>query len=109
MKNLRLLRESHKMSQQKFADQFGQLAQSQIQNYEKGTYESDIATLKQFSDFFDTSVDFLIGRTDVKQKIEPVSEYALNKVEKKLIDLYRRLLPKQRCNLSLFLDSFCDD
>ena len=104
MENLRKLRESHKISQQKLADQFD-LAQSQIQSYETGAYEPDISTLKQLADYFETSVDFLIGRTDVRRKIEPVEEYSLNGEEKEFVNRFRLLLPKQRRSLSLFLDT----
>ena len=104
MENLRLLRESFKMSQQKLADEFD-LAQSQIQSYETGAYEPDIATLKRFAGYFETSVDYLIGLTDIRRKIEPASEYHLNETEKEYVDRFRRLLPKQRKSLSVFLDT----
>ena len=104
MKNLRLLRESHKMSQQKLADELN-LSQSQIQNYEAGAYEPDIATLKMMADFFDTSVDFLIGRTDNSQGNGPYTEYSLNEAEKNFVDRFRMCSPKQRHILSIFLDA----
>ena len=104
MENLRKLRESRKLSQQKLANHFD-LAQSQIQSYETGAYEPDINTLKQIAEFFDTSVDYLIGRTDIMRRIEPVSKYSLNDAEKDLVDRFRRLLSNQRRSLVLFLDS----
>jgi len=108
MKNLRSLREAFKLSQQKLANHFD-LAQSQIQSYETGAYEPDISTLKQMADFFDTSVDYLIGRTDIRRGIEPVAEYSLNEAEKELVDRFRRLKPNQRRGLTMFLDTYDSD
>ncbi|HML38524.1 MAG TPA: helix-turn-helix transcriptional regulator [Bacillota bacterium] len=107
MYNLRLLREEKKLSQQKLANEFG-VAQSQIQNYETGGYQPDIETLKKYADFFDVSVDFLLGRTDIRRKPEAVKEYALCAEEQALIDCYRSLRPKQRQGLALFLDILKD-
>jgi len=104
MENLRKLRESFKLSQQKLANHFD-LAQSQIQSYETGAYEPDIGTLKEMADFFDTSVDYIIGRTDIGRKIEPVSEFSLNSAEEELVNRFRRLMPKQRRSLTMFLDT----
>jgi len=107
MINLRLLREERKLSQQRLADEFS-LAQSQIHNYENGSYEPDISTLGKYADFFDVSVDFLLGRTLVRHKAEPVREYDLNKAEQTLVDRYRSLRSNQHRSLDLFLDSLED-
>lgn len=107
MVNLRLLREEHKLSQQKLADEFD-MAQSQIQNYETGGYRPDILTLNKYADFFDVSVDFLIGRTEIRRKAEPVQPYELNAEEQQLVDRYRALLPGRRRSISLFLDTLED-
>lgn len=107
MYNLRLLREERKLSQQKLAVEFD-IAQSQIQNYETGGYQPDIDTLNKYADFFDVSVDFLLERTDIRRKQEPVKEYDLNTEEQNLINRYRGLRPNQRKSLSLFLDTLED-
>ncbi|MDR0964057.1 MAG: helix-turn-helix domain-containing protein [Clostridium sp.] len=103
MKNLRLLREKAKLSQQKLADQLD-LAQSQIQSYETGAYEPDIATLMRLADLFDTTIDYLVGRTKEHRAIEPVAEYALNAAEQKLVDSYRRLTKRKRQSLLVLLE-----
>lgn len=107
MINLRILREERKLSQQRLADEFG-LAQSQIHNYENGSYAPDIATLGKYADFFDVSVDFLLGRTPIRHRAEPVEEYELNEAERTLMNRFRGLLPNQRRSLDLFLDSLED-
>jgi len=63
MINLKKLRLERNLSQQKLAENFG-ITQQAIFNYENGISEPDIYMLKQFADFFHTSVDYLIGYTD---------------------------------------------
>lgn len=38
--------------------------QNSISRYENGEREADYATLILFADYFDVSVDYLLGRTD---------------------------------------------
>ena len=104
MKNLRLLRESNNISQQKLADTFG-LAQTQIHSYENYTYEPDISTLILFAEFFDTSVDYIVGNTDIQQRIESVKQYELNEDEESLLAKYRELPKHLRNSVHLVINS----
>ncbi len=104
MENLKKLREKAGLSQQKLAQQLG-LAQQSIHSYENNVYEPDIATLKQLSAFFNTSVDYLIGNTDVRNKIEKTDRYELNAEEAEMINKYRSLPQKDRKTLHMVLDS----
>lgn len=65
MKNLRELRESEELSQLQLALKLG-LNQNTISQYENGQREADYQTLIMCADFFDVSIDYLIGRTDDK-------------------------------------------
>ena len=107
MKNLRLLREERKLSQQKLADEFD-TSQAQIQNYETGGYRPDIEMLNKYADFFDISVDFLLGRTAIRRKPELMKECELNAGEQNIVNRYRNLRPNQRQSLALFLDTLED-
>lgn len=60
------LRTEQGLSQYKLAETLG-FSRGQIANYEQGSREPDHATLQQFADFFRVSVDYLLGRTDVRQ------------------------------------------
>ena len=107
MMTLRTLREERKLSQQKLADEFD-VSQAQIQNYETGGYQPDITMLNKYADFFDVSVDFLLGRTEIRRKPELTEDYELNPEEQKLVNRYRALRPNQRQSISLFLDTLED-
>lgn len=90
MDNLLKLREEKRLCQQKLADKLG-LSQQSIYKYEKGLAEPDISTLKAMAVIFDTSVDYLIGHTHLRHKIETVEKYDLNALEGKLMDNFRKL------------------
>lgn len=104
MENLKKMRIKAGLSQQKLANQFG-ITQQSIHSYETGDYEPDISTLKQFAAYFDTSVDYLIGNTEIQRKIEKVDEYELNVEEAEVIRKYRTLTKKCQKSLQLILDS----
>lgn len=62
-------------SQQSFADAFG-VAQSTVGNWEAGKREPNYETTMKLADFFQVSIDYLLGRDDMKQTIrtdEPIS------------------------------------
>lgn len=106
LSNLKLLRDERGVSQKEVADLLG-VTQPMITKYENGTIEPDLRTLKYLADYFETSVDFIIGHTDIRRKIEPVEPYALNETEAGLIDSFRALSPEERAciltTIKLFL------
>jgi transcriptional regulator with XRE-family HTH domain len=104
MQNLKKLRVKSGLSQQKLALQLG-LTQQSIHSYEHGLYEADIATLMQLANFFATSVDYLIGNTNISRKIEKADKYDLNAEEAEIIRKYRLLSIKHRKSMQLILDS----
>lgn len=95
MERLRILREERGISQQKLAVVIG-TTQQNIHRYENGHNEPDIATLMQLADFFQTSIDYLVGNTDIRRKIEAVTSFDLNTEEAQLVEKYRKLRPTAR-------------
>jgi len=107
MKNLRKLREETKISQNKLADHLG-LAQPQIHQYESGTFEPEIAMLKEFANFFNTSIDYIVGHIDIKQRIEHTEGFALNENEAALIEKYRKLKNNAQSTIMNMLDTLLE-
>ena len=60
---LKELRKSRGISQLKLAIDLN-MNQNSISRYKNGEREADYATLILFADYFDVSVDYLLGRTD---------------------------------------------
>lgn len=58
---LKELREAKDLSQQKLSDEFKTTRQN-ISLYEKGDREPKIATLIKLADYFDVTLDYLVGR-----------------------------------------------
>ncbi len=60
---LKELRKQRRLSQLKLAMDLN-MNQNSISSYENGEREADYATLIKLADYFDVSVDYLLGRTD---------------------------------------------
>lgn len=101
IKNLRKLRESRGISQQKLADILG-ITQQSIYKYEKLKIEPDIGTLVLMADYFNTTVDYLIGHTppDCPEELE------LTKDEWALLRDYRQLSESERDSIQLVIKNY---
>lgn len=60
---LKELRKKRKISQLKLAMDLG-MNQNSISRYETGERQADYETLIAFADYFNVSIDYLLGRTD---------------------------------------------
>ena len=67
-----------------------------ISAYENGKSEPSIATLMQMADIFNTSVDYIIGYTNVRQPIDKTVQMSLTEDECDLLSGYRELSQKQQ-------------
>lgn len=105
VKNLKYLRNLHSISQQQLANVIGTSQQS-INKYENHNIEPDIGTLIAIADYFSTSVDYLIGHTDINRKIEIVHQYDLNDDEASLVDGYRGLDAAEKDSIHLIIKNY---
>jgi transcriptional regulator with XRE-family HTH domain len=90
MNNLKTLRLAKGLSQQSLADKLD-VSQQSIYKYENQITEPNIDMLKAIADFFDVSVDYLIGYSSCAHKVEAVQETELNADELDLVQKYRSL------------------
>ena len=60
---LKKLRKTKNISQLKLAMDLG-MNQNSISRYETGERQADYETLISFADYFNVSIDYLLGRTD---------------------------------------------
>ena len=107
LKNLKKLREEKGVSQRQLADVIS-LSQQSINKYENHNIEPDIDTLIKIADYFDTSVDYLIGHSKIRRKIEVVNSYDLNMEEASLIYSYRKLSLKQRQSILCIVENYIE-
>ena len=105
VQNLKKLRLQKGISQQQLADVIG-VSQQSINKYENHMIEPDINTLIALAEFFETSVDYLIGHTEINHIIEPVQPYDLNRDESALINGYRRLNQSEKDSIHMIVKNY---
>lgn len=105
--NLKLLRCEKNISQQDLATEL-EISQQSINKYENHKIEPDIYMLMKMADYFETSIDYLVGYTDIRHKIESVSPYDLNADEASLIEKYRLLSPKERESIQMVMQNYME-
>lgn len=102
LSNLKILRNEVGISQKALADAIG-ISQQSINKYENHNIEPDIETLIQIANFFSTSIDYLVGRTDYGNH-SCVHEFT--KEEVRLLYNYRKLKAHQKNSLLSVIDAF---
>ena len=90
IKNLKLLREERGISQQSLAKALI-MTQQNIHKYEKGLSEPDITTLVKLSEYFDVSIDYLVGVSEIRERLTASEHMTLSEEENDHIRLFRKL------------------
>lgn len=90
MLRIKELRQKKGLSQQKLADKLD-ISQSAVNSYENGINEPDIRMLVLFSNFFEVSIDYIVGHSDIPNPVEKTNEYHLNDAEMTHMENYRSL------------------
>jgi len=106
VKNLRALRLSKGLSQQQLADVIGTTQQS-INKYENHSTEPDIDTLIRLADFFEITVDELVGHI-APGGPSPLEGIPTHKEALFLQDL-RRLTKDEQESLRLIIKNYLKD
>ncbi|MEW6584121.1 MAG: helix-turn-helix transcriptional regulator [Nitrospirota bacterium] len=78
------------MSQMALAEKIG-VSYQQLQKYEKGINNISAYRLKQISEALKVPVNSFLEEIGSEHVAEEMSEYGLNKEEKKLLDFFRRI------------------
>lgn len=61
------------------------------------------------ANYFNTSIDYLVGYTDISHKIEPVSDTMLNIEELTLISNYRNLNHRQKHIINIIVNEYVNN
>ncbi|WP_408954766.1 helix-turn-helix domain-containing protein [Natroniella sp. ANB-PHB2] len=70
---LKELRKDKKITQEQLANKLG-ITRGSVGLYEQGKRSPDNEMLSKIADFFDVSVDYLLGRTEQRQPIDQTNE-----------------------------------
>ncbi len=96
MVRIKELRLEKGLSQKELANILG-CNQTAVGKYERGYLEPNITILNLLADFFEVSVDYLIGRSDDFGNVNVITNGAeLSKDEKTLLDCFDKLGPFER-------------
>lgn len=104
VKNLRKLRVSRGISQQQLADVMGTSQQS-VNKYENHNVEPDISSLIKLADYFETSIDYLVGHTFPSDQCI-TEDIELTSKELTLIQDYRSLSRDEQNSIRLIIKNY---
>ncbi len=107
VKNLKRLRARAGVSQKKLADAVN-VSQQSVNKYENHDVEPDIETLVKLADYFNTSVDFLIGRTEYDRPVERTERFDLNPGEAALVEAWRKLNSGQKESIQMVISNYIE-
>ena len=104
---LKKLRTARGLSQSETADKIG-VSLSSYQKYErdKGSVTPSLDVLVRIADYYDVSVDYLLGRASKEQTEldELIGQFNMDLLEKKIVENYLSLEKKMRGDLMTFLE-----
>ncbi|MBQ4546110.1 MAG: helix-turn-helix transcriptional regulator [Oscillospiraceae bacterium] len=104
---LKNLREEYGMTQQELADKLF-LTQKTINSYERGRTQPNMETLCKLSDIFDTSIDYLLGNTDVRYSYALAEDKELVEQERCLVKNFRKLSDGTKNHIMGIIESCLD-
>lgn len=105
IKNLKKLRQESGISQQKLADVI-LVSQQSVNKYENKNVEPDLETLVKIAEFFDVSLDYLAGRTGVREMADKTRMSDLSGDEERLVKRYRKLKDNQKKCVVQLVESY---
>ena len=102
---LKQLRQERGFSQRSLADRLG-VSQQSINKYENHNIEPDIALLRSIADVFDTTIDYLVERTDDPSRPGQGIPAELTGFEAKLLRDYRRLSLEEQRSIDAVMENY---
>lgn len=103
IKVIRYLMKENKITAHKLTQDL-QISNSSITDWEKGKGTPSINTLIKIADYFDVSVEYLLGRTIERKQNEP----KLNEGEQKLLEDYRSMSDEGRKYINVTMSMAAD-
>lgn len=89
MKNLKLLRKQHKLSQKEIGNIF-HASQNTVSQWENGTRKPSYDVIQTIADYFNVSIDYLLGREE--EQLPELNNKDQKEIQKILDDTKEQLL-----------------
>lgn len=112
-KILKALRTENGLTQKELSERL-KIGQATITCYENGNREPHITSLIAYADYFECSLDYLVGRTDdlgnviISLEKTKYDEGTLNTEELTLLSKYRKLSTSDKAKLVGYIDGITD-
>ena len=103
LENLKIIREKKKITQTRLSIEM-EVSQELISQYELGKSSPTPAMLIKLADFFNCSVDYLLGRTNVTTPISSTTSNPTSITNIDLIDKYNSLSFEKQKHLDSYLE-----
>lgn len=100
-RRLKKLREENNLTQEELGKKVN-LVKSNISMYEKGIRIPNADILEQFSKLFNVSIDYLLGKTEVKKQDKPYND----EVEKILFNKLQKLTKEEKTAILTVINLF---
>ena len=104
---LKKLRAEYGISQKALAQAVG-ITQPSVNSFENHDVSPSYLILLKLADFFDTSIDYLVGRSEIRGRIEYSSELELNEQEESIIRRYRALSETDRSYIDMMVQRLAE-
>lgn len=95
MNRIAELRKEKKMSQISLG-MYLNISQKMISAYENEKNEPSIQILKELASLFHTSIDYLVGYSDIRQPLDILLQSTITQEEAELLNCYRQLSREKR-------------
>lgn len=103
MQRIAELRKEKHYDQKYLAYRLG-ISQKTVSGYENGVSNPSIDTLIKMAEIFNTSVDYIIGNSNIKAPINKVMDGKLTKEDKEMLVMFKKLpYPKQLKALGMLM------
>jgi len=106
--NLKLLRKEYKVSQKALAEAIG-ISQQSINVFENHDTFPTVPVLMSIADYFNTSMDYIVGRTDIRRPVMSSDLYGLNKTESETIERYRTLSASKKNSVDIVVRALSEE
>lgn len=108
MERIRNLREEHGITQKHLAEILG-VTRTAVAKWEANENGPNSDVLLKIADYFDVSLDYLLGRTDIKKFPTESSRDNKSDMLREFVELYDLLSPEQKKTMITVMKSFLTD
>ena len=95
MNRIKELRKERGLKQVDLCKTLG-VSQAALSGYETGNYQPDNDILIKIADYFDTTVDYLLGKSDIKKPLTSEDVSGLTEKQIKILQMMEKMTPEQQ-------------